>query len=1022
MRPHRLEIEAFGAFAQRQVIDFDRLAEEGLFLIHGRTGAGKTTLLDAIVFALFGEVGSRGTDRLASHHVEVGTQPMVSLEFSVGDRRYRVTRSPSYDKPRRGGGFTTKSPQGTLVRLDGDDEVALSSRTSEVSEHIKELIGLTSDQFTQVMLLPQGRFEQVLRAKSDERQKLLDTLFDTSLYRKATLWLEDRAREASNEAEAGGRHLDTLLTQAQHSRARVLEQLPELRLTEAPESGGDLAWLDTVGAELDDAFEAGSAALANVTAQHNAALASLSDARVAVQRWDEVAAATARLEELNAAQASIDELTERLRVIDAALAVRDELIAERRAIDAEADADRAFARAAERLATALTDAATVDPSFATHASSVVAVGIGDATLDRVTLQSTAIAGDVASARVRIEQRAALTNALRQANAACERAEAAVAAAVESEAEASARIETLDEWRATLTDQAASHGETAALIDQRRQAVLDLDRRREAAAEVEQLDQRLVSALDDERAAIDRHQAATETLQSLRSRYLDGIAAELAAALVDGAACAVCGSTDHPAPARLTASSVRRDDVEAAESQVAALLTARAAAADAVHGLRAQRAGHVAVAGPGASVASLADEQAVATKLLRDSEDALHAAGLIAGQLTQLAAELDDATAAKNQAAQHSAGARSALAETTRQRDDAERELSGLGDAPRVDGDEALRLLGALDETLAAWRSAADSLTAWGVARVEAEAAADAAIASSSFDDRDTPIALLTDYRNCGETRDDWFAQINQHQHDRASVEAILAKPYATALPTERPSIDAAQSLVDETTAVMNAARDRVTHLQSAVEDIATFSARYVERSGEFEELKRRAGVLNQLAARIGGKTSPRISLQRWVLRSFLDEICAYANQRLTTMTAGRYRLEVKLTPARGNAQSGLDLNVFDAHTSQTRDVSTLSGGETFQASLALALGVADTVSAHHGGVRLDALFVDEGFGSLDPESLQLAMDELDRLREGGRMVGLISHVGALRERIAYGVEVTAGTNGSRATLGPVAPV
>ncbi|NLA36353.1 MAG: SMC family ATPase, partial [Actinobacteria bacterium] len=369
-----------------------------------------------------------------------------------------------------------------------------------------------------------------------------------------------------------------------------------------------------------------------------------------------------------------------------------------------------------------------------------------------------------------------------------------------------------------------------------------------------------------------------------------------------------------------------------------------------------------------------------------------------------------------------AGAQSTLAEKTRHCVESERALHALGDAPQVDGDHALRLLGRLDELLGAWRSAADSLAAQRVVRVEAEAAAEAAIAASEFADRDTPIALLTDYRNRGDNRDDWFARINQHRNDRERVEATLAQPYASTLPAERPSIDAAESLVDDTTAVMNAARDRATHLQTAVNDIATFSTQYVDRSGEFEELKRRAAVLNQLAARVAGRTSPRISLQRWVLRSFLDEICTYANQRLTTMTAGRYRLEVKLTPARGNAQSGLDLNVFDAHTSKTRDVSTLSGGETFQASLALALGVADTVSAHHGGVRLDALFVDEGFGSLDPESLQLAMDELDRLREGGRMVGLISHVGALRERIAYGVEVTAGSNGSHATIGPVAPV
>lgn len=165
-----------------------------------------------------------------------------------------------------------------------------------------------------------------------------------------------------------------------------------------------------------------------------------------------------------------------------------------------------------------------------------------------------------------------------------------------------------------------------------------------------------------------------------------------------------------------------------------------------------------------------------------------------------------------------------------------------------------------------------------------------------------------------------------------------------------------------------------------------------------------------------------MALQRWVLGTYLQEVCRHANRRLATMTAGRYQLRVERTATRANAQAGLDLRVHDANTNQEREVSTLSGGETFQASLALALGVADSVEAHAGGVRLEVLFVDEGFGSLDPESLELALDELDGLRAGGRTVGLISHVGSLRERIRTGVEVTTGPGGSTVRVGEIANV
>ena len=186
------------------------------------------------------------------------------------------------------------------------------------------------------------------------------------------------------------------------------------------------------------------------------------------------------------------------------------------------------------------------------------------------------------------------------------------------------------------------------------------------------------------------------------------------------------------------------------------------------------------------------------------------------------------------------------------------------------------------------------------------------------------------------------------------------------------------------------------------------------------EVRRHAARLRRLSDTAGGRTGAKLSLQRWVLATYLDEICTLATLRLRTMTAGRYSLHVHRAQLRGNARSGLDLRVLDAFTGEQRDVSSLSGGETFQASLALALAVADAVEQHTGGVRLDALFVDEGFGTLDPDALELAMDELDQLRAGGRMVGVISHVGGLKERVRTGIELTPSSRGSTVRVGEIA--
>jgi exonuclease SbcC len=211
--------------------------------------------------------------------------------------------------------------------------------------------------------------------------------------------------------------------------------------------------------------------------------------------------------------------------------------------------------------------------------------------------------------------------------------------------------------------------------------------------------------------------------------------------------------------------------------------------------------------------------------------------------------------------------------------------------------------------------------------------------------------------------------------------------------------------------------ERHSEARGARSEIARLAAEHRCGAEALVRKQERAQLLSAVADRCQGKAAPFISLQRWVLSAYLGDICGFANQRLELMTSGRYQLRLSDEGGRGGRQAGLGLRVLDAYTGEEREVNSLSGGETFQASLALALGVADTVQAHTGGVHLEALFIDEGFGTLDPDNLQLAMDELDRLREGGRMIGIISHVGALRERIRCGIEVVAGDQGSRVVVG-----
>ena len=209
MRPHRLRVTAFGAFGGTVEVSFDELASSGLFLLHGETGAGKTTLLDAIGFALYGRVpGERGkARRLRSDHAAPGTATEVQLEATLGGRRMRITRKPEQERPkRRGAGTTTEQAKVLLEELTGASWQAVSTRAGEADTEIADLMGMSADQFFQVVLLPQGEFAKFLHADAGDRAKLLQRLFGTDRFRKVEDWLADRRRvtaRAVEEAEGG---------------------------------------------------------------------------------------------------------------------------------------------------------------------------------------------------------------------------------------------------------------------------------------------------------------------------------------------------------------------------------------------------------------------------------------------------------------------------------------------------------------------------------------------------------------------------------------------------------------------------------------------------------------------------------------------------------------------------------------------------------------------------------------------------------------------------------------------------
>jgi exonuclease SbcC len=509
------------------------------------------------------------------------------------------------------------------------------------------------------------------------------------------------------------------------------------------------------------------------------------------------------------------------------------------------------------------------------------------------------------------------------------------------------------------------------------------------------------------AEFNRRQAA---LLDLRRRQLAGMAARLAGELTPGGACPVCGSTSHPAPARPAADAVDDTRLAAAEEALAAAGTnasqAAAALATAEAELRAlhEKAGPADPAVAAAAALEAAEALASARTIAAELEPRRQAIATLEQRLQALQLELQ---AAAGEQARHSQAAAEAQQRATALRAEVTAVLGGAHEPAQV-----LALLPPLEAALRALAGCAEAVASARGRLEQASARLAAELAGSPFADAPALRAALKEEA----WRRQLAARIEAYGHELIAVRAQLASPELASLPDQCPDIAAAQATSAAADRGRTAALERHSAVRLAAAEIGRLADEHQRRETALVAARDGAQRLVAVAERCSGKAAPFISLQRWVLSAHLGEICRYANQRLELMTSGRYQLRLSDGGGRGGRQAGLGLRVLDAHTGDEREVTSLSGGETFQASLALALGVADTVQAHAGGVLLEALFIDEGFGSLDPDNLQLAIDELDRLREGGRMIGVISHVAALRERIQAGIAVTAGAQGSTVRL------
>ena len=1010
MKIRWLHITGIGPFAGEHTVDFSAFEDSGLFLLDGPTGAGKSTLIDAITFALYGDVArtkDASKDRLRSNHISDSDPSEADLVFEVATGIYRVTRTPAYTPA---GKKSQRNSKSTLTRVVEDPDAPDGWRTVEpiasgprdVGYEIPRIVGLDKDQFLQTIVLPQGKFSQFLNATSDAREQILRDIFDTQIYVDFTKALVDAAASSKRGIEerriaAVGafervRSLDDALSEDVHTDAPGAEE----RAAEAEEA----AQLDA-GAEdpsavtrwADDACERAREAHMQTLRVAEAATASareasraLSEGRALAEAQAEHARVSAKLAELAASEEAIASDRELAGQARRALAVVPLDAAEASALARlEAAGDQVAA-----LSPALSDTDSIDPASLTP-EAVAAL--------RERAQN--LRDEATRTRGSLEEALAVERSLPEARAQIEslrfrrEQETARIASIEAEREAlPLRIEQASEALRLMRADADTLPEAAS-------ALRAINERLDASMQADLLRSALLGASDELREATVAAKLANAAAADGHDLWIAQSASALARELEEDTPCPVCGSTEHPTPAPAV-------DGEITREQVAELDQARDRAESALRDAQARHQDLV------RRIAQLNEVAGAPTPTLETERD--RAAELVA-KLEALSPQIAEIEAALAQ-------------ERTR--------LDGLNDSLASAREAAASLASTLEER--------ESALAAAVARVEAERANFASLdeRAAHLDERAHRAAALagacTDWDNAraahaqarhsladalteqGLQADSWRslllplpqvasleARVAEHEKALfAAREALASQRLNRAASTPAPNLEslteAARQAEEE--AAASARASGILEQHCAQLDAARASLkRALEALAHAREQAGPIRRLADIAAASGPENLASTPLSAWVLISRLEEVLAAANPRLAAISSGRYELVSVPDDGTASRKSGLGLAIIDHDTDALRSPRTLSGGETFYTSLALALGLADVVSAEAGGVELRTMFIDEGFGSLDSHTLSLVMAQLQALRCAGRTVGVISHVEEMATQIADQIQV-----------------
>ena len=1035
MRPIKLTISAFGPYASKQVIDFEELKGRNIFVISGKTGAGKTTIFDAISYALYGEASgeSRETDSLRSHFADDNTETYVELEFELRGEKYTVNRVPKQKKKKaRGEGYTEKSADATLTLPDGK----VITKVKNVTDKIIEILGITREQFKQIVMLAQGEFKKLLLADSVEREGIFRKIFNTYDFEKIQAELKDKAANLSKNRTKSKHEMEINLKNIKGEHDIVIDEYVDFplvieKLKDLLERDNNIyKTLNEEGKEVDNNLQVKNQEKAIIETNNNL----LKEKEIITKALEELL--SKEDEYKNKAKAIIDgknakevkyiedkliettkKLTKReedynlsLKNIDS-LKLKQEEANKLLQIEESKECDR------EKLSVEINNLNKLEEKIIE--------------LDSLNNKVMHLKQSAENSKLQIINNKKETEELKKSKEEKELQLKDIATLetkkVELESDIKAKNKTLDEVR-----------ELFKVIRSFQNTYIEHNNKAKEYKEFEV-----------------EYKKVKENYEAMDDLYKKEQAGILASKLQENEPCPVCGSTNHPNKATIKENlkiptkeelKVAKENLDKLEKenlekinnlttlnsnkttyleQVNNHLSMLSATLNIYKTFNSETA--KVVKNLGTELKSVIDK--LKDELLKVI-DKISLKEKIEKELNLITTTINEREQSLIKLEECEKNYTTELTQNITKIDEYKKEIpENITDLKTLNNliEVKTKELNISKEKLAKLRLENENLAK----KLEGENSTSKEINKSI---EELKLEIANNKANFNEAiKEQGFDNIQTYEDAKLQISMVESlekevENYNSELKLTKAKqediINKTKDIVfmdittidEEIRSIQNNKKElesKLRELHAIIVGNKTILKNVENLNIEFKEIEEEYKVVGELADLANGKKAPYISFERYILASYFEDIIEAANIRLEKMTGDRFSLIRKTSKSKGAGQKGLELEIYDNYTDSSRDVSSLSGGESFKASLSLALGLSDIVQSNAGGVSLDTMFVDEGFGTLDPQSLDNAIDSLLELQRGGRLVGIISHVEELKERIDAKLEVTSTSKGSK---------